>query len=487
MLHSYMNRTPATPVGLPRALFAASPKTEAAFCAPFWCSASPLDATLPGTLVCVASKGVRGIVSSLDATLTKNRGVGAIMVNQTSNGESLLPGPNILRGERRSRESFPLSRMDQSDSDSSRTRPSPSQALQLAVSLMPRTAHGTRAADHVSPTTDRSDTILGGFLRRSEMSTKVSMWIVLSLAGGALVCGPAVVAQQEPDWSKVQIKVTKVSGNIYMLEGQGGNIAASVGEDGIVIVDDEFAPLAEKIQAALKNLGITDKPVRFVINTHYHGDHAGGNAPFANSGSTVIAQDNVRKRLAAGGTAGNGGSLKMENKAAEKAALPIITFQHDVTVHLNGEDIRALHFPSGHTDGDAVIFFPKSNVVHMGDDFVTYGFPFIDLSGGGSVEGMISALEDIVPKLPPDVKVIPGHGPVSNLDEVRRYVTMLKDTRAAVDAGIKQGKTLDQLKQEKVLEPWKKWAGDFISSDAFIETLYNDLTGKKTGEFMKHN
>src|SRR5246127_241497 len=249
------------------------------------------------------------------------------------------------------------------------------------------------------------------------MSIKVRTWIILSLAGAALVCGPAIVAQQEPDWSKVQIKVTKVSGNIYMLEGQGGNIAASVGEDGIVIVDDEFAPLAEKIQAALKNLAITDKPVRFVINTHYHGDHSGGNAPFATSGSTVIAQDNVRKRLASGGTAGNGGSVKMEVKTAEKAALPIITFEHDVTVHLNGEDIRALHFPSGHTDGDSIIFFPKNNVVHMGDDFVRYGFPFIDVAAGESVEGMIAALDAIVSQLPPDVKVVPGHGPISNLDD----------------------------------------------------------------------
>src|SRR6266436_9394992 len=192
------------------------------------------------------------------------------------------------------------------------------------------------------------------------MSKQVRTWTVLSLVGAALACGQVAVAEQEPDWSKVQIKTTKVSGNIYMLEGQGGNIAASVGEDGIVIVDDQFAPLAEKIQAALKGLGITDKPVRFVINTHYHGDHTGGNAPFANSGSTVIAQDNVRKRLAAGGIAGNGGSMKMENKPAEKAALPIITFERDVTVHLNGEDIRALHFPSGHTDGDAIIFSRKT-------------------------------------------------------------------------------------------------------------------------------
>src|SRR6516164_10752725 len=144
---------------------------------------------------------------------------------------------------------------------------------------------------------------------------------------------------QDQDFSKVQIKVSKVSGNIYMLEGAGGNIAASVGEDGIVIVDDEFAPLAEKIQAALKNLGITDKPVRFVLNTHFHGDHTGGNVPFAASGATIIAQENVRKRLITGGPGGNGGSIKTQNPPQPKEALPIITFEHDVSVHLNGEDI----------------------------------------------------------------------------------------------------------------------------------------------------
>src|SRR5258706_1591881 len=157
------------------------------------------------------------------------------------------------------------------------------------------------------------------------MSKQVWTWMVLSLAGLALVCGQAAVAQHEPDWSKVQIKTTKVSGNIYMLEGQGGNIAASVGEDGIVIVDDQFAPLAEKIQAALKELKITDKPVRFVINTHYHGDHTGGNVPVNNAGSKLIAQENVRKRLGTGGTCGNCGSMKFYMKPPAKAALPIIT------------------------------------------------------------------------------------------------------------------------------------------------------------------
>ena len=303
---------------------------------------------------------------------------------------------------------------------------------------------------------------------------------------GVLLAFEPFVGGQNQDFSKVQIKVTKVSGNVYMLEGDGGNIAASVGEDGIVIVDDQFAPLADKIQAALKDLKITDKPVRFVINTHYHGDHTGGNEPFANSGSTVIAQDNVRKRLETGGTSGNGGSIKREVPPAPKGALPVITFEHDVTVHLNGEDIRALHFPAGHTDGDAVIFFPKNNVVHMGDDFVRYGFPFIDVASGGSVQGMIDAMEKVSAQLPPDVKVIPGHGAISNLDDVREFVKMLKETSAAVQKALEEHKSLEQMKQEKILEPWKKWSGGFLDSDKFIETLYNSLTGKR-GEFVKHN
>jgi glyoxylase-like metal-dependent hydrolase (beta-lactamase superfamily II) len=307
---------------------------------------------------------------------------------------------------------------------------------------------------------------------------------VRTLAVASLLALPTLA--QQDDFSKVQIKVTKVSGNIYMLEGAGGNIAASVGDDGIVIVDDEFAPLAEKIQAALKDLKITDKPVRFVINTHYHGDHTGGNEPFTNSGSTIIAQDNVRKRLVSGGVAGNGGSIKMENKPAEKAALPIITFEHDVTVHLNGEDIRALHFPAGHTDGDAIIYFPKNNVVHMGDDFVRYGFPFIDVASGGSVQGMADGVEKAIAQLPADVKVIPGHGQLSNLDDVRAYVKMLRETTAAVQKAIAAHKTVDQMKKEQVLEPWAKWSGDFVNQDTFIETVYNSLTNHP-GPFVKHN
>jgi cyclase len=306
---------------------------------------------------------------------------------------------------------------------------------------------------------------------------------IRSLLLATLAASAGVASAQQQDFSKVEIKVTKVSGNVYMLEGAGGNIAASVGEDGIAIVDDQFAPLADKIRAALK--GLTDKPLRFIINTHYHFDHTGGNASLHDA--TIIAHDNVRKRLASSSVIGNGGSVKMEQPANPKEALPVITFAHDVTLHVNGEDIRALHAPHGHTDGDSIVFFPKSKVVHFGDDFVRYGFPFVDINGGGSTQGMIAALEGALTQLPADVKVIPGHGALSTLDDVRGFVTMLKETRAVVEKGVKAGKTLQQLQQEKVLAPWQNYSGPFVSTDLFIETLYNELTGTKAAGLVRHN
>ena len=309
------------------------------------------------------------------------------------------------------------------------------------------------------------------------MRTTSRVAILACLAAGACLA-------QNRDFSKVEIKVTKVGGSVYMLQGAGGNIGASIGDDGIVVVDDQYAPLADKIQAALK--GITDRPVRFIINTHYHEDHTGGNEFFQKQ-APIIAQDNVRKRLEEGGQAGNGGSIHMENKPRPLGALPIITFDHDVTVHLNGEDIRALHFPAGHTDGDSVIYFPKSNLVHMGDDFVTYGFPFIDVDGGGSIDGMIAGVEGAIASLPADVNVIPGHGNVSTLGDVHAYVQMLKDTRAAVHDALQKRMTLAEMKEKKILDPWKKYSGDFVSEDVFLETVYNSLTGQKNGMFVKHN
>jgi cyclase len=304
-------------------------------------------------------------------------------------------------------------------------------------------------------------------------------WLAMT---AAVLVATAAGAQQR-DFSKVEIQVTKVAGSVYMLKGAGGNIGASIGEDGIVLVDDQFAPLAEKIQAALKNE--TSLPVRFVINTHWHGDHTGGNLPFGKT-STIIAQENVRKRLQSDGVAGNAGSIHRDEPAQPKEALPIITFKQDVTVHLNGEDIEAVFVPAGHTDGDSVVFFRGSNVVHMGDDFVTYGFPFIDVDSGGSIKGLIAALDTVIAKLPADVKVIPGHGTLSTLDDVRTFRQMLVDTSAVVEKAIAGGQTLEQMQKGKILDKWQKYSGDFVNTDTYIETVFNSLTGKKGTPFVKH-
>jgi len=296
----------------------------------------------------------------------------------------------------------------------------------------------------------------------------------------ALLFLPCLVSAQQPqDFSKVEIKVTKVSGSVYMLEGAGGNIAASVGDDGILIVDTEYAPLADKILAALKGIGITDKPVRFVVDTHYHGDHTDGNVAFGQRGATIISNDNLRKRLENGSTGGNGGALKFQQPPQPKAALPIITYDREMTVHFNGEDIRIIHFPAAHTDGDSVVFFTKSNVVHMGDEFIRYGFPFIDVNGGGTVQGMIAACDRAGSEFPADVKVIPGHGAIATLDDVREYTKMMRDTSAAVQTALAAHKTLDQMKQDKILGPWQKYSGAFVSTDAFIETIYYSLTATR--------
>jgi cyclase len=290
-------------------------------------------------------------------------------------------------------------------------------------------------------------------------------------------------AAQERDFSKVQIKVHKVADGIYMLEGAGGNIGASVGEDGIVIVDDQFAPLAPKIQAALK--GITDKPVRFVLNTHFHFDHTGGNLDFGKAGSTIVAHENVRKRLAAGAT---NKRFNITTPPAAKEALPVVTFDKSASVHLNGEDIRAIHFPNGHTDGDSVIFFTKANVVHMGDDFFNGMFPFVDTDSGGSVLGYIQAIEGVLKQVNHDTKFIPGHGPLATTEDARKYVAMLKETRTLVADAVTKKMTPEQMKANKILAKFEESYGKgFIKADDWIDTLYADVTQKKSGvRFHNH-
>ena len=273
------------------------------------------------------------------------------------------------------------------------------------------------------------------------------------------------------DFSNVEVKAQRVAGSVYMLTGAGGNIGASVGEDGIVVIDDQYAPLAPKIEAALK--AITPKPVRFILNTHYHGDHTGGNEYFGRT-APVVAHENVRKRLASG-TSARGRTVP----PAAPGALPVLTFDESVTIHLNGEDVRAVHTPHGHTDGDSVIWFTKSNVVHMGDQFFNGMFPFVDVENGGSVRGLIANIDQVLSMLPDDAKVIPGHGPLSDKNGLRRFVATLKATSAAVESGVAAGKTLEQLRADKVLAAWDSWGQGFIKTDDWIATLYGELTRKK--------
>ena len=272
------------------------------------------------------------------------------------------------------------------------------------------------------------------------------------------------------DFSKVEIKPTKVAGNIYMLEGSGGNIGVSVGPDGILIVDDQFAPLADKIKAALKTLG--EGKLKFVLNTHWHGDHTGGNTVFGPE-APIIAHDNVRKRLA---TEQKSEFWKRTTPASPKEALPVITFDQSLSVHFNGEEIRVIHFPHGHTDGDSVIFFTGSNVVHMGDNFFTNRFPFVDLESGGTVQGLIKNLGEIIPKLPAGVKLIPGHGPISTVEDLRLYHRMIQETTEVVRKKMESGKTLAQIKAEGLPEEWKPWGVGFIKTDVWIQTIHGSLS-----------
>lgn len=313
--------------------------------------------------------------------------------------------------------------------------------------------------------------IIGGQIFQSLQQARTRPLPAYWIWGGAMLLVAGVVLAQQ-DFSKVEIKVTKVSGNVYMLEGSGGNIGACVGSDGILLVDDQFAPLAPKIKAALKQL--SDKPIRYLVNIHFHGDHAGGNAEFS-AEATIVAHENVRKRLQEGGTVG-GSAVQ----PAAKEALPVITFNDRATVHINGEDVRAIHFPHGHTDGDSVIFFPQSNVLHMGDDFVTYGFPFVDTKSGGSVSGMIAGVEKALALAPADVKIIPGHGPLSTVADARKFVDMLKETRGLVADAVKQGKTRDRMKQDHLLAKYEQLGKGFIKTDGWIDVLCADVTQQKS-------
>jgi glyoxylase-like metal-dependent hydrolase (beta-lactamase superfamily II) len=299
-------------------------------------------------------------------------------------------------------------------------------------------------------------------------SRRVGVIFMLSIAP-LTGFAPRAIAQQ--DMSDVEITATYVAGNVYMLQGRGGNIGVSVGPDGALLVDDQFAPLADKIRAALAGMVEGEIDLKFVLNTHWHGDHTGGNIAFGPE-APIIAHANVRERLATRQER----ALGVIEPSPPKA-LPVITFGDSVSIHFNGEEIRAIHLPHGHTDGDAVVYFSGSNVVHMGDDFFSGRFPFVDLSSGGSVQGLVVAVRGVLERLPPDVKIIPGHGPLSGREDLEAYLEMVEESLALVSVGIEAGKSLKELQAAGMPDQWADWGGGFINSDRWIEILYRSLQG----------
>lgn len=279
---------------------------------------------------------------------------------------------------------------------------------------------------------------------------------------GVLMAAP-LLAQQNFD--NVTITPHQVAGNIYMLEGMGGNIGVSAGPDGILIIDDQFAPLADKIKAALR--GINPGALKFLLNTHFHGDHTGGN-PIFGVEATIIAHTNVRKRLSTERRSGD-----QVTPAMDKTGWPVITFDQAVSIHFNGEEIKAMHYPNGHTDGDVMIYFTRSNVLHMGDDFFNGRFPFVDTNSGGTVPGLIRNVADVLSWIPPDIRIIPGHGAIASKDDLRAYHDMLIETTDHVRKQKAMGKSLDEVKAAGFPDKWSGWGAGFISADRWIETIYN--------------
>lgn len=295
------------------------------------------------------------------------------------------------------------------------------------------------------------------------------------LAPLCLLCASVAAGADEP--SKVRLAVTQVGGGISMIEGvdgfAGGNVGVSVGPDGVFIVDDELAEMSPKLVDALKKL--SKQPVRFVINTHWHGDHSGGNAALASAGAVILAHDNVRQRLSAA-------ELEKEAKkqpgARPGAALPVVTFAQDVTLHLNGDTIRVFHVPPAHTDGDVVVHFTKANVVHTGDLFLSRGYPFVDLGSGGNFEGFITAADRILAVCDDRTRIIPGHGSVVGRAEVKRWRDTLDQIRQRVRRLIAEGKTLEQAIAAKPTRDLDAAMGaNFITPDRVVEAAYKSLSG----------
>jgi len=288
----------------------------------------------------------------------------------------------------------------------------------------------------------------------------------LTAALAALVLAAPSLAQ---DWSKVEIETTQVAEGVYALKGAGGNLGLVVGEDRAFLIDDQYAPMVPKIRAAVA--AITDKPVSFVLNTHWHGDHTGGNEAFAGAGTLVVAHDNVRTRLSSDQVMA---AFDRTVPAAPKGALPVVTFNDRVSFHVGGHTVQAIHVPSAHTDGDAIVRLPETNVIHTGD-LVFYGlYPVVDYSNGGSLKGMADATAKLMELSNEDTRFIPGHGPVViNRQQLAEYLQMLRVVHARLEKLIGEGKTLDEvIAARPTAEFDEQWGKGFLPPDRWVRINY---------------
>lgn len=281
-----------------------------------------------------------------------------------------------------------------------------------------------------------------------------------------------VYAQDE---NNVTIKTTKLTDSLYMLEGSGGNILVSVGEDGVFMVDDQFAPLTVKIKDAISK--ITDKPIKFVINTHWHPDHTGGNENLGEASAIIVSHDNVRKRLS---TEQFSDFFKRSVPPLSEKGLPIITFSDNMTIYQNDDKIHIIHMDNGHTDGDSIVFFTKNNVIHVGDDFSDKAYPFIDISSGGTIDGLISSLKTISSRINDETKVVSGHTGISNKTKVDEYANMLTDVRNKTSQMITEGKTLEDIITLQPTSKYDKIYYDYSNRtpEDFVTHIYQSLTKK---------
>lgn len=289
------------------------------------------------------------------------------------------------------------------------------------------------------------------------------------LAALAATLATSAIAQQ--DYSKVEIKTTRLNDTTYMMTGAGGNLGLSVGADAVFLIDDQYAPMSAKISAAIK--AITDKPVKFLINTHWHGDHTGGNENFGKSGTLIVAHDNVRKRMS---TEQMLAFFNMKVPPSPREALPVITFGTDTTFHLNGDEIHVIHVPKAHTDGDAFVHFKKGNILHMGDLYFNGLYPFIDSASGGSIDGVIAAVDRALALADDQTRIIPGHGPLSNKAELKAYRDMLSTAAGRIKAQLAAGKKLEDIVAAKpTADLDAKWGNGFIKPDKWVEMVVRNL------------